>query len=300
MRNTTAGEEKLTETHLQDGEAALLGQEDGAVAESGDSCQGSPGGRGLVEGGPALVLSGVGLVDLVVEPHVGHGHPVLGQGAGLVGADGGGGAQRLHSFQVLHQAVLLGHTLSSQGQTHLETGSLGSVGCLWDYNWIFTRQEAAGLTVTVARRPSGTLATMIPMRKMTASSQEYPRMRERMKKETPRKTATPVMMWMKCSISMEMGVRPTSSPEASVAMRPITVRSPVLITTPRAVPAAMMIRLFSQKQKTDADLMPPVFIPSTQLVEKKAMFLVSSGFSLEKSGVRVWGSDSPVREELST
>ena len=46
--------------------------------------------------------------------------------------------------------------------------------------------------------------------------------------------------------------------------------------------------------------MPSVIIPSTQLVEKKAMFLVSSGFSLEKSGVRVWGSDSPVREELST
>lgn len=41
-------------------------------------------------------------------------------------------------------------------------------------------------------------------------------------------------------------------------------------------------------------------VPSTQLVEKKAMFLVSKGLSLEKSGVRVWGSDSPVSEELST
>lgn len=40
--------------------------------------------------------------------------------------------------------------------------------------------------------------------------------------------------------------------------------------------------------------------PSTQLVEKKAMFLVSSGFSWEKSGDLVWGSDSPVSEELST
>ena len=68
-----------------------------------------------------LVLSGVGLVDLVVEPHVGHGHPVLGEGAGLVGADGGGGAQGLHGFQVLHQAVLLGHALSGQGQAHLQT-----------------------------------------------------------------------------------------------------------------------------------------------------------------------------------
>ena len=67
-----------------------------------------------------LVLGGVRLVDLVVEPHVGHGHPVLGEGAGLVGADGGGGAQGLHGLQVLHQAVLLGHALSGQRQTHLQ------------------------------------------------------------------------------------------------------------------------------------------------------------------------------------
>lgn len=66
-----------------------------------------------------LVLGGVGLVDLVVKPHVGHGHPVLGQGARLVGADGGGGAQRLHSLQVLHQAVLTSHSFSRQRQTHL-------------------------------------------------------------------------------------------------------------------------------------------------------------------------------------
>ena len=79
------------------------------------------------------------------------------------------------------------------------------------------------LTVTVARRPSGTLATMIPMRKITASSQPYPRMRERTKKDTPRKTATPVMMWMKCSISLAMGVLPPSRLEAREAIRPITV-----------------------------------------------------------------------------
>lgn len=40
--------------------------------------------------------------------------------------------------------------------------------------------------------------------------------------------------------------------------------------------------------------------PSTQLVEKKQMLRVSSGFSCVNSGERVWGSDSPVREELST
>lgn len=41
-------------------------------------------------------------------------------------------------------------------------------------------------------------------------------------------------------------------------------------------------------------------LPSTQLVEKKAMFRVSRGFSLVKSGDLVCGSDSPVSEELST
>ena len=58
-------------------------------------------------------------MDLVVEPHVGDGHPVLGQGACLVRADGGGRAQRFHSLQVLYQAVLTSHSLSSQCQTHL-------------------------------------------------------------------------------------------------------------------------------------------------------------------------------------
>ena len=40
--------------------------------------------------------------------------------------------------------------------------------------------------------------------------------------------------------------------------------------------------------------------PSTQLVEKKQMLRVSRGFSWVNSGERVCGSDSPVRDELST
>lgn len=67
----------------------------------------------------ALVLCGVHLVDLVVEPHVGHGHAVLGQRARLVRADGGRGAESLYGLQVLHQAVLLRHALGSESQTHL-------------------------------------------------------------------------------------------------------------------------------------------------------------------------------------
>lgn len=41
-------------------------------------------------------------------------------------------------------------------------------------------------------------------------------------------------------------------------------------------------------------------LPSTQLVEKKAMLRVSRGLSWVQSGDLVWGSDSPVRDELST
>lgn len=41
-------------------------------------------------------------------------------------------------------------------------------------------------------------------------------------------------------------------------------------------------------------------IPSTAFVEKKARFLVSKGLSLVRSTPLLWGSDSPVRDELST
>lgn len=39
------------------------------------------------EAGPgltALILRGVGFVDLIVKPHVGHGHPVLSQSSSFV------------------------------------------------------------------------------------------------------------------------------------------------------------------------------------------------------------------------
>ena len=44
----------------------------------------------------------------------------------------------------------------------------------------------------------------------------------------------------------------------------------------------------------------PTQFPSSPLVEKNARFLVSKGFSLVHSLERLWGSDSPVSEELST
>ena len=131
------------------------------------------------------------------------------------------------------------------------------------------------ITVTVARRPSGTLATIIPIKNMADWSGEYFRTKERIKKVTPRVTATPVTIWIKCSISKAMGVFPDPNPLAKLAMRPMTVSSPIWTTT-------------------------PVHVPSTAFVEKNAKFFVSKGFSWENSGVRAWGSDSPVREELST
>ena len=136
-------------------------------------------------------------------------------------------------------------------------------------------RNSEALTVTVARRPSGTFATMIPIKKITASSHSYCILIEIIKKLTPRKTATPVIMLMKCSISLAIGVLPTPSPLAKCAILPMTVRSPVAITTPFAV-------------------------PSTAFVEKKATFFVSNGLSCENSGVRCCGSDSPVSDELST
>ena len=131
--------------------------------------------------------------------------------------------------------------MQEKKNTKNQVGSPQGEGSGWTSVW-GRRSERASitfpqpLTVTVASKPSGTLATMMPMRKMTASSQVYSRIRERMKKDTPRNTATPVMMWIKCSISAAMGVWPPSSPEASVAILPITVRSPVYTTMPRAVP----------------------------------------------------------------
>lgn len=64
----------------------------------------------------------------------------------------------------------------------------------------------ASLTVTVASSPSGTLATMIPIRKRTASSQAYCSAIPMAKKLTPRITATAVIRWMKWEISTDIGV----------------------------------------------------------------------------------------------
>ena len=50
---------------------------------------------------------------------MGDSHSVLGEGSGLVGADGGRGAQSFDSLQVLDEAILGRHALSGQSEAHL-------------------------------------------------------------------------------------------------------------------------------------------------------------------------------------
>ncbi len=97
----------------------LIRLEDSTIAKARNTCEGHPSSRALVKGGSTLVLCGVCYMNMAVKPHVSDGHSVLGQSSGLVRADGGGRSKSLHSFKILHQAVLLCHTFGSQSQTHL-------------------------------------------------------------------------------------------------------------------------------------------------------------------------------------
>lgn len=106
--------------------------------------------------------------------------------------------------------------------------------------------------------------------------------------------AIPETNWINSWISRDMGVGPESTPDVKEAIRPITVLSPVLITTPRAIP------LKFQSINKLLFVLNWNLLPSTALDEKKAKFFVSSGLSCVHSGDRDCGSDSPVKDELST
>ena len=111
--------------------ASFTSKEDSSVAESGNSSEVSPGSIVLVgDVVSGLILSRVSFLDLVVEPHVSDGHSVLGQSTGLVGADGGGGTKGLDSFQVLDEAVLLGHSLGGEREADSDSGeeTFGDIG----------------------------------------------------------------------------------------------------------------------------------------------------------------------------
>ena len=54
--------------------------------------------------------------------HAFHRHLVAGERTGLVGADDGGGAQRLHRMQLLHDGMVCGHALHTESQHDGEDG----------------------------------------------------------------------------------------------------------------------------------------------------------------------------------
>mmetsp|Transcript_4534 Transcript_4534/g.17159 ORF Transcript_4534/g.17159 Transcript_4534/m.17159 type:complete len:226 (-) Transcript_4534:691-1368(-) len=130
-------------------------------------------------------------------------------------------------------------------------------------------------TVTVSGNPSGTLATMIPMVLTITVTIPCPRASPNTRKTAPIPRANAVMTQTKYSISILRGVFSFPVDEANFAMFPMTVLSPVRTMTPIPLPLAMN-------------------------EPKKTRFAVSRGLAWEDSGARVWGSDSPVSDELFT
>jgi len=98
-------------------------------------------------------------------------------------------------------------------------------------------------TVTVARRPSGTFATMIPIANTTLSIGSSPNMKPSMKKVTPRMIATVLIILMKWLISLLIGVSDVSALAlaASAAIVPMAVRSPVVVTIPKPPPLTQRV-----------------------------------------------------------
>lgn len=79
------------------------------------------------------------------------------------------------------------------------------------------------LTVIVATMPSGTFATMIPIRNNTESIQSCPIAMDIEKNETPRKMAQHETSFMKRCISLERGVGRVGNLEVNLTTLPITV-----------------------------------------------------------------------------
>mmetsp|Transcript_2224 Transcript_2224/g.5189 ORF Transcript_2224/g.5189 Transcript_2224/m.5189 type:complete len:276 (+) Transcript_2224:2280-3107(+) len=137
--------------------------------------------------------------------------------------------------------------------------------------------------VTQAGRPSGTLATMIPIALMSALMivvlrlpwEVRPRITAATKKTRPIVTARMVMKCTKRLTSIWRVVGWSPPDDASVAMDPISVLSPIATTI-------------------------PVASPSTTREPEKAMLRDSIRSSCVCELTTVMGSDSPVSDELST
>ena len=96
-----------------------------------------------------------------------------------------------------------------------------------------------------------------------------------MKKATPRLIAMPPIMWTNLFISIERGVGLATADMERLAILPITVSSPVLMTT-------------------------PVPDPNVHIVPKKATFGLSKMLASFMSTLRSKSSDSPVNDALFT
>ena len=85
-----------------------------------------PGRAGRPPSAPAAAVGGwaacPGLASPPRGPDGGDAHPVLGQGAGLVGADDRGGPQGLHRRQPLDQGAAAGHLAHPDGQRQGDGG----------------------------------------------------------------------------------------------------------------------------------------------------------------------------------
>ncbi len=128
-----------------------------------------------------------------------------------------------------------------------------------------TRTPIASASVIVGSSPSGTLATMSPMAKATASDAPSPASmpRGRKSRPTPRATSALMMATRRTCRSSGLGSRPTRSDSA--AMRPSSVVIPVASTSARASPDVHSVPL-----------------------------------NTVSGAVRGTGADSPVRAEIST
>jgi len=130
-------------------------------------------------------------------------------------------------------------------------------------------------TVTVASKPSGTLATIMPMRKTTFPTRSPFSTIPIMKNDTPSVKAMMLTFSTKSLISFAIGVSSLSVLDASCAVRPMNVSSPVAMTMPCPLPLTMS-------------------------VPKKHRFGLSAGVSFDGFQSRLSASDSPVSDELST
>merc|ERR1711871_1658421 len=96
-------------------------------------------------------------------------------------------------------------------------------------------------TVTVARRPSGTFATIIPIMKTKLRRGSGVLIIPMMKKVTPRKMAMEDTMLMKPWISFLIGVSSASVSSVRPATVPMKVRSPMAVTMPQPLPSMTLV-----------------------------------------------------------